>query len=98
MTFEETIGALLEAKLAPLRGELVRLSGQIEAMRRTLPPPVVTVQEAARLRRVHVSTVRRWLKDGTLKAVRTGTGKKCLVDLSSVQNGAELAADILDAI
>ncbi len=93
MTIEEIIRAALCAELAPLRAEIRHLVAQVGALRRTVPPAVVTVQEASRLRRVHASTIRRWLKDGTLRAVPTGKGKKCLVDLSTAYPPTESTAE-----
>ena len=48
-SFEETLGALLDAKLAPLRADVRALAQAIESLRRTLPPVLVPLQEAARM-------------------------------------------------
>jgi len=71
-TIEEAIAATLEAKLLPLQAELHRLTEEVERLRHALPPPLVSMREAARTLDVSLSTIRRRVRDGSLRAVRIG--------------------------
>lgn len=71
-TIEDAIAAALEAKLAPLRTEIHRLAEGLERLRHALPPPLVSMREAARTLDVSLSTIRRRVRDGSLRAVRVG--------------------------
>jgi excisionase family DNA binding protein len=82
MTIEETIAAVIEAKLAPLESELRRMSAEVEALRRALPPQLVTLPEAARHLSVSVATVRRRVKDGSIPSRRIGRSVR--VDLGGL--------------
>jgi excisionase family DNA binding protein len=83
MSFEETLGALLEARIAPLRAEISLLAAKVEAVRQALPPALVTMPEAARLLGLSVRTVRRQVKAGKLPSCRVGRGVR--VDLASLK-------------
>jgi excisionase family DNA binding protein len=71
-TIEDAIAAALEAKLAPLRTEIHRLAEEVERLRHALPPPLVSMREAARALDVSLSTIRRRVGDGSLRTVRVG--------------------------
>lgn len=87
MTIEDALASVLEAKLAPMRAEVVRLTGEIEALRRSLPAQLVTIAEAATLLGLSVYTVRRRLRDGSLPAKRLGRSVR--VDLSAMNRAPE---------
>jgi len=84
VTIEETLGALLEAKLAPLRGDIGRLAAELEAMRRTFPPALVPVREAAQALGVSEATIRRRIRDGDMATVRIGRSVR--VDLAALRS------------
>src|SRR5712692_10007769 len=87
VTFEEIIGVVIEAKLAPFRAEMGRLTAEIEAMRRALPPTLVPIPEAAEALGVSVSTLRRRIDDGSIRAHRVGRAVR--VDLTELRAPAE---------
>lgn len=97
MTLEETIAALLEAKLAPLVESNRRLAAEVERLRESLPAQLVTQAEAAKRLGLSVSTVKRRVRDGTLPVRRFGGSVR--VDLMAAQRGTKesdvvrLAAD-----
>lgn len=86
MTIEETIGTLLEAKLAPLRNEIGRLAAEVEALRHAVPPALVPVREAAEALGVSEATVRRRIRDGDMAMVRIGRSVR--VDLAALRPAA----------
>jgi len=88
MSIEDTISGTLAAQLAPLRVEIRRLTAEVEAVRRALPPQLVSVAEAAEVLGVSVATVRRRVKDGTLPYRQIGRAVR--VDLSA-QRAATVA-------
>jgi excisionase family DNA binding protein len=83
VTFEENLGALLEAKLAPLEQKIDRLRAETEAMRRALPSPLVSVPKAAEMLGVSVSTIRRLVARREIPSRRFG--KTLRVDASSLR-------------
>jgi excisionase family DNA binding protein len=85
--FEESLGALLEAKLAPVQTEVRRLLSEIEAIRRALPPALATVSEAAKALRLSESTVRRRIRDGSLPVQRVGRALR--VDLTALNTATD---------
>lgn len=88
MTLEDAISGALAAELAPLRAEIRRLVSEVEAVRRALPPRLMTVAEAAAALGVSVGTIRRRVKDGSLPFRRMGRSLR--VDLSA-QRAATVA-------
>lgn len=51
----------------------------------------VSVMEAAHLMRVHEKTIRRWIRDGHLKAMRpnpTGRFRIAVIDLEALRDAA----------
>jgi excisionase family DNA binding protein len=80
MTLDESLAALLEAKLAPLRHHMVRLLEEIAELRCALPSTLVPLDEAANRLGVSLSTVRRMAKSGALPVRRLG-GRTLRVDL-----------------
>jgi excisionase family DNA binding protein len=94
VSIEETIGAVIEAKLAPLRAEISLLVAKVEAVRRALPPALVTMPEAARLLGLSLRTVRRQVKAGKLPSCRLGRGVR--VDLASLKplTDEQLASEV----
>jgi excisionase family DNA binding protein len=89
MTFEETLGALLDAKLWPYRDELRRLADEMAALRSALPPMLVTVREAAKALGISVSTLRRRVREGSVPVRRIGRGRCVRVDLSALRAPTE---------
>lgn len=82
MTIEDALAAVLEAKLAPMRADVGRLTAQVEAMRRAIPPVLVSMAEAARRLGLSVSTIRRRVRDGSLPSRRIGNALR--VDLTGL--------------
>ena len=90
-SFEDTIGALLDARLAPLRSDLERVTTELAAVRRALPPMLVSLKEAARRMGVSVKTATRRCQSGDWPSRRDGG--RVLVDLSGLRpkTGEEIA-------
>jgi len=82
-SFEETLGALLDAKLGPLRADVRALSLAIESMRRTLPPVLVPLREAAQMLGLSESTIRRQIRDHMFPIRRIGRSVR--VDMSALR-------------
>ena len=83
MSLDTTLGDLLEAHLAPVRSELERLSAEVIELRRTLPPMLVTLREAARRPGVSYATARRRAAAGDWPVRRDGG--RILVDLGALR-------------
>jgi hypothetical protein len=83
VSFDETLGALLDAHLAPVRLEIARLTAQVTELRRTLPPMLVPLKEAARRMGVSYATARRRV-DASEWPVRRDGGR-ILVDLGALR-------------
>ena len=85
MSLEDTLSALLEAKLTPLVDANRRLAQQIEQLRRALPTQVVSVAEAARILDLHPNTIRNRIASGEIPSRRVG--KSVRVDLTALLVG-----------
>lgn len=83
MSFEDTIAAVLDGRLAPLRLELQRLSAEVSDLRHALPPLLVSVPIAAERLGVSLSTARRRVRDGDWPVRRDG--RRVLVDLGALR-------------
>jgi len=83
VTIEALLGCVIEAKLAPLGAKIGRLTAEVEAMRRALPPALVPVPEAAKAIGVSEATVRRRIKDGSIPVRRVGRSVR--VDLAALR-------------
>jgi excisionase family DNA binding protein len=61
--------------------------------------PLLTPAEAARVYRVHVNTIRRWVDHGEIEAVTIGEGRRrtLRVVAPSAGNGHDVAAADADA-
>lgn len=90
---EETLAALLDARLAPLQAEVQRLAAEVAGLRRSLPPMLVSLPEAARALGVSLSTIRRRARDGSLPVRRVG--RLIRVDLAAIRplTGEEVARE-----
>ena len=86
-SLEDTLGALLSSRLAPLRSDLQRVTAELAAMRQALPPMLLPLKEAARRMSVSEKTARRRVRAGDWPARRDG--RKVLVDLSALQPMSE---------
>lgn len=89
MSLDTTLGALLEAHLAPVRSELERLAAAVVELRRTLPPVLVPLREAARRLGVSYATARRRASAGDWPVRRDGG--RILVDLVRPLTDEDLA-------
>lgn len=83
MTLEETIAAVLDERLAPLRRDLDRVAGALEALRSAMPPTLIPLKQAAERMHVSVKTARRRVDAGEWPHRRDG--KKVLVDVSALR-------------
>ena len=83
MSFDETLCALLEAQLAPVRADLHRLAAEVLELRRSLPPMLVPLREAARRMGVSYATARRRVDAREWPARRDG--HRILVDLGALR-------------
>ena len=81
VSIEEAFAAVVRAEIAPVVAELRQLRAEVAAMRRTLPPMLVTMEEAARHMDVSVATVRRQIRSGSIPVRRIGRSVR--VDLAS---------------
>lgn len=80
---EAALQAQLDAALAPVRSELRALRDDLAELRRVIPPPLRTVEEAAEALGVSISTVRRGVRDGTIPARRIGRSVR--IDMSTLR-------------
>jgi hypothetical protein len=92
MTLEETLAAILDQRLAPLRRDLDRVAGALEALRSAMPPALVPLKQAAALMHVSEKTARRRVDAGEWPARRDG--KKILVDVSSLRPMTEEEVEV----
>lgn len=92
MTLEETLAAIVEAKVAPFRQDVRRLTEELTSLRHALPPTLLTVVEAAKALGVSVATVRRRVKDGSLPLRRVG--RLIRVDLGGLRPKTD--AEVVD--
>lgn len=84
---EDAIRNAVAAEVRPLRAELERLRLEVEALRRALPPALVSVEIAAEMMGVCLSTARRRVKDGSWPVRRDG--RRVLVDLAKLHGPTE---------
>lgn len=89
MTLEETLAAILDQHLAPVRRDLERVGRELEALRAALPPALVPLKEAAKRMGVSVKTARRRVDSGEWPARQDGDGKRILVDLGALRPMSE---------
>jgi hypothetical protein len=83
VTLEDSLGALLDAKLAPLRSDLDRVTAELSAVRRALPPQLVSLKRAAEVMHCSTKTAGRRVKSGEWPSRRDGG--RVLVDLSALR-------------
>ena len=86
-SLEDTLGALLSARLVPLHSDLRRVTAELAAMRQALPPTLLPLKEAARRMGVSEKTARRRVRAGEWPSRRDG--RKVLVDLSALRPMSE---------
>lgn len=79
MTLDESLSAFLEAHFAPLHQRLDRMEAEIVELRRSQPPQLVSVRDAAKALGVSLPTARRRVKAGEWPVRRDG--RRVLVDL-----------------
>ncbi len=82
-SFEARLGALISARIAPLRSALQDFAHVLEGLRRALPAQLVPLKEAARRMGVSEKTARRRVSAGEWPARRDG--RRVLVDLSELR-------------
>jgi excisionase family DNA binding protein len=87
VTLEEAIEASVAAHVSPVLAELRRVTAELEALRRALPPQLVSMPEAAKRLGVSLATVRRRVRDLSLPSRRIG--RTVRVDLSTLHPMAE---------
>lgn len=89
MTLEETLAAVLDQRLAPIRRDLEGVTRALEALRAAVPPTLVPVKEAAKRMAVSEKTARRRIQAGEWPTRQDGDGRKLLVDLSALRPRSE---------
>lgn len=74
LEFAQGLAALfaLPAIVTGLREDVSRLASEVALLRTTMPPTLLTIEQAARQLRVSASTLRRRIKAGELAVVRIG--------------------------
>jgi len=86
------IGALiaLPAQVGAVIRELRQLQQEVRELRQALPAMLVPMEEAARQLHVDYSTMRRWVRKGSVPSVKVGNTVR--VDLRGLrpQSGAEI--------
>jgi len=83
VSLEDTLAALLDARLAPLRADLERVTAELAAVRRALPSQFVPLKEAAARMGVSEKTGYRRFDSGEWPGRRDG--RKVLIDLSALR-------------
>lgn len=83
MGIEDAIAAAVAAQLQPLRAELARLVAELGDLRRSLPPTLAAVADAAERLGVSQSTIRRLVRTGEIPVVRVGRSVR--VDLAALR-------------
>jgi len=83
VTVEDVIAAAVAAKVVPLVDEVRRLVDVVTELRRILPSPLVTIEQAAEATGLSVSTIRRGIKAGTIPARKIGRSVR--VDLAALK-------------
>src|SRR5690242_401650 len=73
----------LPARLGALEEGLASVRAGLTEIRALIPPPVVSVGEAARWAGVSTATIRRWAKSGQIPS--TKIAGKILIDLQAVR-------------
>lgn len=81
MSIDDVIADTLARQLAPLVESHRALVAEVARLRRSLPPQLVSVSDAARALGVDPRTVRRRVQDGSIPARRVG--RRLLVDLEA---------------
>jgi excisionase family DNA binding protein len=76
----------LPERLAALEASQARIETALAEIRRAQVPELLTVQDAAKRLHVPQSTVRRWIRDGTLPVQRVGpSGRGVRIDLAALR-------------
>jgi hypothetical protein len=84
VSLEETLAALFDAKVAPILAELQHVNAELAALRRALPPQLVSLKEAARLMgNISLKTASRRVHSGEWPSRKDG--RKVLVDVSALR-------------
>jgi excisionase family DNA binding protein len=88
------IGALiaLPAQVDTVMRELRKLQEEVRELRQALPAMLVSMEEAAKHLGVNYSTIRRWVKNGSVPSLKIGSTVR--VDLRALrpQTGAEIVS------
>lgn len=88
---DHAINAAVTAAVSPLCEEIKRLRLEVAALRRALPPALVSVDVAAETLGVSLSTARRRVRDGTWPVKRDG--RRVLVDLAALHGPTDVAVE-----
>lgn len=91
MSIEADLAATLAASTEALR-EVRRMAEELAMLRRSLPAPTGTIDDAARCWGLSVSSVRRAIKRGDVPVRRVG--RRVLVDLSHRPLGGDAVATL----
>jgi excisionase family DNA binding protein len=81
----------IPTRVGALEVQIARLTEELARLRSLVPPALVTVPQAAAAFKVSTSTVRRWVKDGSVPVVKVGNTVR--VDLGRLHgsDGAKVA-------
>jgi hypothetical protein len=83
VTVDDAIVSAVGRALAPVLDELTVIRTELAELRRSQPPRLLTIAEAAATARVSPCTIRRWERDGVVRSVRRGA--RVLIDAHSLQ-------------
>jgi excisionase family DNA binding protein len=77
VTLDESMADVIRRVLREEVRQIVR--EELERHRAEEAPEIMSVDEAATMARVHHATVREWVKDGSLRASRTGKRRGIII-------------------
>lgn len=83
MSLEEALTAVLDARITPLVAQIGALTAEVAQLRRSQPPALASLAEAADRLGLSLSTIRRRVRDGSIPTRRVG--RRVLVDLNALR-------------
>ena len=80
---EDAIGAAVAAQVGPLAAEVRLLAREVAELRRALPAPLGSIEQAAQLTGVSERTLRRKIKSREIPSRKIG--RRVLIDLAALR-------------